>query len=904
MGPRVFNTPPTATPAFTMTIPTINFNPPTGTVPGMPGTIGVNTRPFTDVTTDLNGNFTGTIVAQGNGLQAGVGTLFNFSAVFTGTYTVAAAGDITFSFFSDDGFVFGVSNGATRVGGSLFNPPPSGLTPFQSYPVMGAFNTATAPVANNVTVHFPAAGTYAYEIDYTECCAGQLAVTMTSNSTGGHGIPPSGAIALTPGTNLTKSIGQSAIFTALLTDASGAVIPSTPVVFNVAGANQQQFQGVTDASGQATFTYRGFRTGSDIIQAQAQLTGMIAVSNQTLITWNSAVNAAPVVNAGTNQTVTLPNNAVNLIGTATDDGLPNGTLTTTWSQVSGPAAAFIENPTQFSTLVTFPQAGTYVFKLTASDSVLSSSSNVTVAVNQQNLAPSISISVDNTVLTLPANTVHVTGSITDDGLPAGSTVSALWSVVSGPAGVSFSNPTSANTTITFPSAGSYVLKLTASDSALTSSVTVNVTVNPPAPNQAPVVTITASQNNLTLPSNAVNLAAKITDDGLPVGGSISLLWSEVSGPLPATFSNPASASTQVGFPAAGTYVLQLAASDSQLTGTASISITVNPAGTNQAPTVAIIADTTALTLPNNIATLTSVVNDDGRPNGTVTTQWAQVSGPAAVSITQATPQSVKVAFPTAGIYVIKLTASDGQLSSSASISITVTTPGGNQPPTVNAGPNRTVQLPQTTVTLNGFAADDGLPTGSTLSITWSQISGPAAATFAPPNAAVTQATFTVAGTYVLQLRASDTLLATTAQVTVTVVPAVVQPPPPPVVSVSGLTDGQEITAPTPIIGSVTTGSWKLEYSLLDGTRQSHHVHYVCFRHSSGCQCYAWHLRSYGASERPISRPVQLDRQRRTDRYNQQHGGRKPQYESRQFHSLLQRSQRAAPWPANHRHANL
>src|ERR1041385_4707389 len=93
---------------------------------------------------------------------------------------------------------------------SLVKPPASGLTPFQGYPVMGAFNTATAPVANNVTVHFPAAGTYPYEVDYTECCAGQLVITMTSNVTGGHGVPPSGAITLTPGTNLTKSIRQTA----------------------------------------------------------------------------------------------------------------------------------------------------------------------------------------------------------------------------------------------------------------------------------------------------------------------------------------------------------------------------------------------------------------------------------------------------------------------------------------------------------------------------------------------------------------------------------------------------------------------------------------------------------------------------------------------------------------------
>src|SRR6185312_14647139 len=110
---------------------------------------------------------------------------------------------------------------------------------------------------------------------------------------------------------------------------------------------------------------------------------------------------------------------------------------------------------------------------------------------------------------------------------------------------------------------------------------VPITVNPPAPNQAPSVTVIASQNSITLPANTLSLTGKITDDGLPVGGKLSFQWSALSGPAPVTFSNPTGGSTQAVFTVAGTYVLQLAASDSQLTGTGSVSITVNPAGTNQ-----------------------------------------------------------------------------------------------------------------------------------------------------------------------------------------------------------------------------------------------------------------------------------------------------------------------------------
>jgi hypothetical protein len=54
---------------------------------------------------------------------------------------------------------------------------------------------------------------------------------------------------------------------------------------------------------------------------------------------SSSTNQAPVVDAGPDQTITLPSSA-NLNGTVTDDGLPNppGTVTTTWSEVSGPGA--------------------------------------------------------------------------------------------------------------------------------------------------------------------------------------------------------------------------------------------------------------------------------------------------------------------------------------------------------------------------------------------------------------------------------------------------------------------------------------------------------------------------------------------------------------------------------------
>jgi hypothetical protein len=109
-GSGVFDTLATAQPVFTETFPNIDFNP-----AGVTSSVSNLTRPFTDVVTDLNGNFAGVLPAQGNHYQAGVGTLYAFSAVFTGSLNVPAAGPVTFAFSSDDAYVFGVGNGATAT---------------------------------------------------------------------------------------------------------------------------------------------------------------------------------------------------------------------------------------------------------------------------------------------------------------------------------------------------------------------------------------------------------------------------------------------------------------------------------------------------------------------------------------------------------------------------------------------------------------------------------------------------------------------------------------------------------------------------------------------------------------------------------------------------------------------
>ena len=292
----VFRTPATETPQFTQLVPTINFNPPAGTVPHNTSGVGVFTRPFTNVTTDLLGNFTGAIPLEGNGKQAGVGSLFNFNLVLTGEFTIATAGDVTFNFFSDDGFILGIANGATRVSGPMLNVPPDGLTTFERYTIVGAFNAPTSPRANTIVVNFPAAGSYPYEVDYTECCGGQLAITMTQGPAR-TGVPPSGSLSLTPITIVAKPVGQTQFFTVAAMDASGVPIADLPVVLSITGPNTQEITETTDASGIAIFSYQAANAGTDHAQAGASLSGMPAISNLVNVPWSAVPAPKPTIGA-------------------------------------------------------------------------------------------------------------------------------------------------------------------------------------------------------------------------------------------------------------------------------------------------------------------------------------------------------------------------------------------------------------------------------------------------------------------------------------------------------------------------------------------------------------------------------------------------------------------------------
>ena len=294
-GSGVFNTPTTAQPLFTQTFPNIDFNPAPGAVPNNTSSVTNLTRPFTDVVTDLSGNFAGVLPAQGNNYQAGVGTLYSFSAVFTGSFNVPAAGPVTFTFASDDAFVFGIGNGTTATSGPQTNTPVS--TTFLGLPIMGGVNQRSAPASSAVTVNFPAPGVYPYEVDYAKGGDKNLTLTMLA---GGAPIPPSALLTLSPPQGSPLQVAQIEILnvSALATDA--VAIASLPVTVTVTGVNPQTRALTTDGTGQVQFAYAGNPiVGVDQIQASAIVNGVQINSNVVTVPWNNGTNQAPVVERGT-----------------------------------------------------------------------------------------------------------------------------------------------------------------------------------------------------------------------------------------------------------------------------------------------------------------------------------------------------------------------------------------------------------------------------------------------------------------------------------------------------------------------------------------------------------------------------------------------------------------------------
>ncbi len=481
-------------------------------------------------------------------------------------------------------------------------------------------------------------------------------------------------------------------------------------------------------------------------------------------------NRPPVVSAGPDVNTALDamgRAVVALTGSVSDD---EPGLTILWSRVSGPATVTFANAASPETTATFTATGAYRLRLTAGDGQFEVNDEVVVTVQGQNQAPTVDAGPDQTVGVGPDGTatVQLMGTAGDDGLPAGSVLLVQWSQFRGPSGVTFTDRNRAETSARLPGLGVYTLRLTASDGALISTDRVTITVV--AGNQPPAVNAGADRTaSLTAAGNVtLQLEGSVTDDGLPSPPSLTAQWTRVSGPAPVTFANAGLPTTTATFTAAGTYVLRLSASDGERTASDDVTVTVAPG--NQAPSVNAGADqvVTLRAVGSVTLGLSGTATDDGLPAPpSLTVQWILGIGPAPVTFSAPNSLDTSVTFTVSGTYVIRLRVTDGELTSTDEVVVTVQP---NQAPIVDAGGDQTVNLGMSgsvTVILDGRATDTE---GDVLTVQWSVVEAPAGATvtFANANARSTTATITAVGVYRLRLTASDGALTASDDAIITV----------------------------------------------------------------------------------------------------------------------------------------
>jgi tartrate-resistant acid phosphatase type 5 len=268
-------------------------------------------------------------------------------------------------------------------------------------------------------------------------------------------------------------------------------------------------------------------------------------------------NQPPSVNAGPAQTILLPSSAT-LQGTVTDDGLPNPPAATTvsWSMVSGPGTVTFSSPTSVSTTATFSTAGSYTLRLTASDSALTSSSDVVITVKASDSPPT----ADNQAVTTSENAVTSITLTAHD--PDGDALT--YSIVSGTShgSVNLSGATAVYTpNSNFFGSDSFTFK--ANDGLSDSNIaTVSITVS--QVNQPPVARFTATPTS-GAPPLAVNFNGSSSSD---VDGTIaSYAWNFGDG------ASASGATTSHTYTAGGTYTAKLTVTDNQgATGSATSSI--------------------------------------------------------------------------------------------------------------------------------------------------------------------------------------------------------------------------------------------------------------------------------------------------------------------------------------------
>ncbi|HBC88472.1 MAG TPA: hypothetical protein DCZ94_16105 [Lentisphaeria bacterium] len=331
---------------------------------------------------------------------------------------------------------------------------------------------------------------------------------------------------------------------------------------------------------------------------------------------NGTVNKAPVANAGVDQSIQLPEDTVHLQGNATDDGQPSGTLSYSWNIISGPGPVVFADVDNAITTATISVAGKYVLSLTVSDGELSDSDEVEVTFSEEPV-----IQLENVALNKPV------------------AVDSIYNATYIGANAVDGNKTDVNSRWLSANNGEYHwIEIDLEDDYEISEL---------------------------------RLWSGYKTSGYAIQNYWFQAWNGNEWVDIAVRQNNSSQQTVDIFNPVVSGIVRLVCGNEDLARLYEIEVYGVPhvAVLNQKPVVN-AGDDQFLTWPGNTVNLAGTATDDGLPSGSLTYLWSKISGPGAVSFSSpALDSSAQFAAP--GKYVLQLTVSDGELSSSDQIIIWV-----------------------------------------------------------------------------------------------------------------------------------------------------------------------------------------------------------------------------------------
>ncbi|UCD38211.1 MAG: Ig-like domain-containing protein [Fidelibacterota bacterium] len=432
----------------------------------------------------------------------------------------------------------------------------------------------------------------------------------------------------------------------------------------------------------------------------------------------------PDVNAGSDATI----NATYLQDATVSDPNPSsGIASYLWTQESGLGTVTFGTPSTVDTNVDADTDGTYVCRLTVTDSAGNSAFDEFTLV-WDTTPPNVEAGTNSIV-----NAIYLQDATVSDPDPSSGITSYLWTKVSGPGTVIFGTPSTEDTMAGADMDGTYVCRLTVTDSAGNSAydefTLVWDTIQPDVNAGADAII------------NATYLQDATVSDPSPSSGIAMYLWTKVSGTGNVNFGTPGAEDTNVDADTDGTYVCRLTVTDE--------------AGNSAFDEFTLLWDTTPPNVaagPNAIINATNLQDataSDPAPSSEIATYlWTQESGLGTVTFGTPGGEDTTLSADTDGTYVCRLTVTD-YAGNSAFDELTLV--WDTTPPNVNAGPNATVNASY----LQDATVSDPSPSSGIATYLWTKVSGPGSVTFGTPDTEDTTLGAETDGTYVCRLTVTD-----------------------------------------------------------------------------------------------------------------------------------------------------